>query len=160
MSILFTADTHFGHANIIKYCKRPFTSADEMDEALVAAWNDKVKPEDTVYHLGDVTFKKLEMVSRLNGTKILIRGNHDRGFTSTKLNLAGFSAVFCKPEVFEIEGTRILMMHAPQQVEGATASITLCGHVHDSWKHKDGYINVGVDVWNWSPVTLEEILRG
>ena len=73
--IYFTSDTHFGHANIIKYCKRPFANVDEMNIALVAAWNAKVKPEDTVYHLGDVTFKRLDMVPLLNGTKILIRGN-------------------------------------------------------------------------------------
>ncbi len=71
MAIFFTADTHFGHTNIIKYDNRPFASAAEMNEALVANWNCKVSPTDTVYHLGDVSIlrpeRTHEILERLNG---------------------------------------------------------------------------------------------
>ena len=79
----FTADTHFGHAAIINMCGRPFASVDKMDEELVQRWNDVVKPSDTVWHLGDFAHKANpyrvnEIFARLNGTKHLILGNHDK----------------------------------------------------------------------------------
>lgn len=80
----FTSDTHFGHQNIIRYCDRPFSNTDEMDEAIIANWNEVVAPEDTVYHLGDVALgaiaESLPKVARLNGYKICVLGNHDRPF--------------------------------------------------------------------------------
>jgi len=82
--IWFTSDTHFGHANIIKYCDRPFDDTDHMDEHIIANWNSVVAPEDTVIHLGDIALgpidKSLAKVSRLNGYKIAKLGNHDRPF--------------------------------------------------------------------------------
>lgn len=84
-SVFLTSDTHFGHANICKFTTsdgkpvRPWDNVEEMDEALVANWNAVVKPGDKVYHLGDVVISKrcLPTVGRLNGDKVLIRGNHD-----------------------------------------------------------------------------------
>lgn len=84
-SVFLTSDTHFGHTNICKFTTadgkpvRPWDNAEEMDEALVANWNAVVKPNDKVYHLGDVVINKkaLKTVGRLNGDKVLIRGNHD-----------------------------------------------------------------------------------
>lgn len=84
--IFLTSDTHFGQKSICDFLApdgvsklRPFSSAEEMDEALVKNWNETVRPCDKVYHLGDVTMshKALPILARLNGTKILIRGNHD-----------------------------------------------------------------------------------
>ena len=75
----FTSDTHFNHANIIKYSHRPFSSLDEMNETLIANWNKVIKPTDTVYFLGDFAFHRHEyFVKRLNGHKILIIGSHDK----------------------------------------------------------------------------------
>ena len=80
-NIWFTGDTHFGHANVIKHCNRPFKSADEMDETMIRNWNDRVSEHDSVYHLGDFSFSKgpktREILDRLNGHIYLIRGNHD-----------------------------------------------------------------------------------
>ena len=79
--IYFTSDTHYGHANIIKYCARPFESVDEMDEALIKAYNSVVTPNDTVYHLGDFCMggrKPEEYLCRLNGKMFLLPGNHDK----------------------------------------------------------------------------------
>lgn len=80
------SDTHFGHEKTCTVFKRadgsplrPFSSAEEMDEFMIRAWNERVKPTDKVYHLGDVVInrKALKTLARLNGDKVLIRGNHD-----------------------------------------------------------------------------------
>lgn len=79
--IFFTSDTHFGHQNILDFCKRPFNSVEEMDEALIKNWNNVVGPNDYVFHLGDFCFKGSQywdrMLNQLNGHKFLIIGNHD-----------------------------------------------------------------------------------
>ena len=85
-SVFLVSDTHFGHTGVCRFTRndgvtklRPWDSAEEMDEAMVKAWNERVKPTDKVYHLGDVVInrKALKIMSRLNGDKVLIRGNHD-----------------------------------------------------------------------------------
>jgi len=85
-AVFLVSDTHFGHAGVCRFTRndgvtklRPWTDPDEMDEAMVAAWNDRVRPNDKVYHLGDVVInrKALGIMRRLNGEKVLIRGNHD-----------------------------------------------------------------------------------
>jgi|SRR6478735_1148981 len=80
----FTSDTHFGHARIIELCDRPFKSVEHMDETLINNWNETVSPGDIVYHLGDVALGSWDrwdgILSRLNGHKILVVGNHDRIF--------------------------------------------------------------------------------
>jgi len=85
-SVFLISDTHFGHAGVCRFTRndgvtklRPWTDPDEMDEFMVRAWNERVRPNDKVYHLGDVVInrKALKIMSRLNGDKVLIRGNHD-----------------------------------------------------------------------------------
>ena len=76
----FTSDTHFGHANIIRYCNRPFDSVGHMDREMLKRWNEKVKPDDLVYFLGDFSMSEIPLktfLPKLNGTKFLIHGNHD-----------------------------------------------------------------------------------
>lgn len=80
MSVWFTSDLHFSHFNVIRYCGRPFSNAEEMNESLVSFWNSKVKEEDTIYCVGDFSLSASAVekyTSRLNGKKILILGNHD-----------------------------------------------------------------------------------
>ena len=84
-AVFLVSDTHFGHAGVCRFTRadgtklRPWDDPDEMDEAMIAAWNERVKPTDKVYHLGDVVInrKALPTLARLNGDKVLIRGNHD-----------------------------------------------------------------------------------
>jgi len=85
-SVFLVSDTHFGHAGVCRFTEadgitkiRPWTDPDEMDEEMVKRWNDRVRPADKVYHLGDVVInrKSLKTLARLNGDKVLIRGNHD-----------------------------------------------------------------------------------
>ena len=85
-AVFLTSDTHFGHTGVCRFTRndgvtklRPWDNADEMDEAMVQRWNERVRPTDKVYHLGDVVINRraLKTLSRLNGDKVLIRGNHD-----------------------------------------------------------------------------------
>lgn len=88
MNVFYTSDTHFGHKNIIDFCKRPFQDVSHMNEILIKNWNETVSPDDTVFHLGDVALGPWvewdSILSRLNGYKILIVGNHDRIFAGEK----------------------------------------------------------------------------
>jgi calcineurin-like phosphoesterase family protein len=101
--VFFTADTHFGHRNVIPYCKRPYADVEEMDAAMIQLWNETVKPDDIVYHLGDFAFgpqvRIREVISQLNGYKTLVMGNHDKK-TVGWWEDAGFHKVF-KPRYGE-----------------------------------------------------------
>ena len=85
-AVFLVSDTHFGHAGVCRFMRndgvtklRPWDNPEDMDEAMVKAWNETVRPNDKVYHLGDVVInrKAMSIMSRLNGDKVLIRGNHD-----------------------------------------------------------------------------------
>ena len=85
-SVFLVSDTHFGHMGVCRFTRndgvtklRPWDSPEEMDEAMIRAWNERVKPTDKVYHLGDVIINRraFSTLARLNGDKVLIRGNHD-----------------------------------------------------------------------------------
>ena len=154
MKFLFTADTHFNHANIIKYCNRPFFSSEHMDMELVQRWNAKVEPEDTVLHLGDFGFCDKEKnyeyyADQLNGKIIIIRGNHDGRSSSRSI---------IHTAMVRIGGQEFYCAHEP----GTLRPINLCGHVHDNWKVikiKNVFIvNVGVDVWDYEPIDVNQIL--
>ena len=154
-AIWLVSDTHFGHANIITYCSRPFTCVEDMDEAMVERWNRVVRPQDHVYHLGDVAMKadRLAIVKRLNGHKRLVRGNHDI-FKTKQYLAAGFD---------EIHGVRVLnglvMTHIP--IHPASLG-RFTGNVHGHIHNNDGgdygprYLNVSVEAIDYTPITLED----
>lgn len=154
MTIFLISDTHFGHENIIGYCGRPFASAAEMDEALVDRWNAVVRPSDHVYHLGDVAMKKphLDIVKRLNGHKRLVFGNHDI-FEAKHYLAAGFEKVM---------GMRVLdgliFTHIPIH-PGSMGRFraNVHGHVHNSESLALPYINVSVEVIDYTPVALDVV---
>lgn len=172
MKIFFTSDTHFGHANIIQYCNRPFTSIEDMNEAMIQKWNAVVGPGDTVYHLGDFSMGPKENVNlrkRLNGKVILVKGNHDK---KDEVHLAaGFDEIHRRLEI-EVDGYKLYLAHIPMHLDAgeryypADLKTTppiyydyfLCGHVHTSWKRNGKTINVGVDVSDFKPLTLSELL--
>ena len=171
MSVFFTADTHFNHARIIDYARRPFHSAGEMDEAIFANWAATVRPCDTVYHLGDVAFgpkKKVEeiveRIRALPGTKNLIPGNHDNRYPGILAN--GFDNVL--PPIFKISAAtdsgkkvRIVLCHYPLLTwDGAFHEVLqLYGHVHGRIPGTALQMDVGVDAWGFAPVRLENLLR-
>lgn len=159
----FTSDTHFGHKNVIEYCKRPFATVEEMDEELIRRWNAVVGENDQVFHLGDFAFcgkmRAREIMNHLTGTKFLVRGNHDHWTNAKYLDL-GFSSVYQFTELawngwklshFPYRGQEADDRKFEQQLED-TGGWLLCGHVHTAWKQKGRMINIGVDQWNFTPV--------
>jgi calcineurin-like phosphoesterase family protein len=171
----FTADLHFGHKNVIPYCERPFASLDEMESELMRRWNAIVAPWDEVFILGDFSFhgstKTAEILSRLHGLKILVRGNHDDVKSDEKAKRLGFFQMVPGGRVI-IEGREFAVSHYPYLGEGDSTEVErftsrrlsdqgnwlLHGHVHREWKVKKRMINVGVDMWDYAPVSEGEIL--
>ena len=154
--IYFIADTHFYHENIIKYCNRPLKNSKQMNEYIVNKWNSVVTKDDIVYHLGDVglgsTDELKELVGRLNGTKILIRGNHDykRGLNGWKE--VGFNEVYKKRLVL----SNLILTHEPIEVE--ENYINVFGHIHnkllDERFNKNNHICVSCDVIDYTPIKI------
>lgn len=114
-NIWFTSDPHFGHAKCIEYCSRPYKSADEMDEKLIANWNRVVQPQDTVIVVGDFFMyhkkaKLKEILTRLHGKKILVRGNHD--MSQSEMHTVGFDLV-CDSMTMQMAGETVNISHYP-----------------------------------------------
>lgn len=161
--LFFTSDTHFFHSNIIKYCNRPFSNVEKMNQKIIENWNNRVQEKDVVFHLGDIGFKNktLEIISHLAGTKFLCRGNHDRSFSEKKLLDSGFQGVYKKPilihHVTPYSIIPIFCMHSPVILR--KNSINLCGHIHDEWKSREeGVLNVGVDVRDFTPISVTDLV--
>lgn len=197
MKTFFTADLHLGHANIIKYCGRTLFMTPEdlqiyntvknesqekqkkvkfsnktlenMNKEIIRRWNERVKPEDIVYHIGDFCFRSANLrgnglkvkadywEKHLNGKIIFLMGTHDKNNgLKTKIHRIAI----------RINKHLINLTHAPINAD-VNYEINLTGHVHNNWEIKrikigcsfTDCINVGVDVWNFYPVTFEEIMR-
>jgi calcineurin-like phosphoesterase family protein len=126
INTFFTADTHFGHKNVIAYCNRPYKNVEEMDADLIKRWNETVADHDVIYHLGDFAFhpkdSTAEIIEQLNGHKILLKGNHDKRTVTFYLN-AGFAEVHKLPygasvpfwirDIFGVESIGFEMAHFP-----------------------------------------------
>lgn len=167
-AVFFSSDHHFAHANIIRYCNRPFESVQAMNREMIRRWNDVVEHRDVVYHLGDFAMGDSAhwhtFCKKLNGRKILVRGNHDKGVE--RMLQVGFNEVH-ENIVCEIDGARVWMNHYPffsnderdlrRPEPPSEYDIALCGHIHEKWKLLRGCVNVGVDVWDFRPITLDDI---
>jgi len=157
----FTSDTHFFHFNIISYSKRPFKDVEEMNEKMIEIWNSIVGQDDVIYHLGDFCMGIKEentpkILKRLNGYKILIRGNHD--MKPDKMIAAGFNEVHEKLFIETYKGPVFLCHYpTPNGHWSEQAEYHFCGHIHEMWKKKEKMINVGVDVWDFCPKTAQEL---
>jgi len=157
----FTADLHLGHKEVINFCKRPFRSVEGMDKALILRWNSRVNPEDTVFHIGDFSLTNREKITnylkQLNGSKILIRGSHDKR-SNLKTIIESLQIKF--------GGKYINLVHDPQ-FANSLYRFNFVGHIHCHWKFKQmtfalsmtNLVNVGVDCWNYMPVSFEEIMK-
>jgi calcineurin-like phosphoesterase family protein len=161
LAVYFTSDTHFGDPRVLRIDKRPFGSVAEHDEALVARWNEAVAPEDEVWHLGDfalhVTPQRIaDLLSRLHGRKHLITGNNDGKAT---LAAPGWASIQPYAEV-EVDGTRLVLCHYAFRTwkNMGKGWIDLHGHSHGRLKPQTRQYDVGVDAWDYRPVTLDTIL--
>ena len=174
MKILYTADPHCGHANIIRMCQRPFSCVDEMDAALIANWNGAVHKDDVVYIIGDFCFRNDKSpawyLSQLNGHKILVRGNHDKWIENNVAAANMFEEITNLTNVYDqsFGGHHISICHYPLMTwPGKKESYMVFGHIHndtsmDFWpyiKTHERLLNAGVDINNFTPVTLEQLIQ-
>lgn len=166
--IFFTADHHFGHENIIKFCNRPFENAKEMDEILIQKWNEKIKPNDTVYHLGDValTYKEnlATILDKLNGKIHLIVGNHEGAALQNKNKFVWvkeYHELKVKDPDCANGVQRIMLFHyAMRTWRGAgRGNWHLYGHSHGNLADDPNALafDVGVDCHNFYPLSYEEV---
>ncbi len=159
--IFLIADTHFGHENIIKYENRPFDDLKDMDEVMIKKWNSVVGKDDIVYHLGDVSFYNKEktkaIISRLNGKKILIKGNHDKDSNQWWRDV-GFFEVSEYPIILN---EWVILQHTPPTyINEAMPYYYIYGHVHNTEMYQTitkTSACVCVERWDYTPVDIEEI---
>lgn len=172
----FTSDLHFGHKNIIEFCKRPWPDVDAMNRGIIDRWNRTVSLVDDVFCLGDMFFcgstKAKGYMSKLNGRKYLIQGNHDWGkVKAERANEFGFEWVQRYQHCIRIGNEDVVLCHFPYDGDHTNdmrflelrppdnGQWLLHGHVHCEWQVKERQINVGVDVWDFSPVPEWKILE-
>lgn len=169
-NIWFISDLHLSHANILRFCSRPFDTIREHDEALVTNWNSVVSHTDSVYILGDIGMCSegyvLSILNRLNGKLYLIKGNHDKVVKKEKV-AARFEWI---KEYYElpIQGlpeinSKIVLCHYPFESwnKSCHGSYHLHGHVHSRFDERNKTKlrhDVGVDSNNYTPVSLRQII--
>ena len=183
MKTFFTSDQHFGHYNIINFDRRPFKSTENMDAELIRRWNAKVDKDDRIYILGDLIWKCDDvsgLLARLNGTKTLIKGNHDHRWLGDPNIKKLLSAIkdYDDIKVTLASGVvkRCILSHYPIHFYNGHyhGSVMLYGHVHQTkecklvreyakWLAEHGcpveMYNVGCMCFDYEPVTLDEILE-
>jgi calcineurin-like phosphoesterase family protein len=162
-NIFLISDTHFGHAGILNFKRadgspvRAFSCVEEMDDHMIKRWNSVVRPGDKVYHLGDVAMqdKYIKKIQYCNGEKRLIRGNHDTCKTKEYLKYFG-----------EVYATRVLaglcLSHIPiHPLSMGRYRANVHGHIHNPVRNEYGplYHNVSVEVIDYTPVALEDLLK-
>jgi len=157
----FTADTHFGHTAIIEYCKRPFKNSDEMDHKLIKNINKCVSEIDELFILGDLTLRTAShkgyiksILNKIRCPRIhLILGNHDslKPFDYIELGICTVHTHL------HLESEDLFLCHDPAVACVLKNKTWLCGHVHDLFLQAKNVINVGVDVHDYYPISLDDV---
>lgn len=159
-NIFVISDLHFGHANIIRYCSRPFLYSDveEMNTVLINNWNSLIAPQTKIFYVGDLRYGKGSLDAghyrkQLNGRITFIEGNHDDRQLETK-----------KSMMFEYDGIRFLLVHDPSDAPRSFDGWVIHGHYHNNdlgnfpfMNFIDRRINVSAEVIGYSPVSMQEI---
>ena len=156
--IFLTSDEHYNHRNIIPYCDRPFKSIHDMHKAIIANNNKVVRDNDVVIHIGDCILYGFplrfeELVKSLTGTHVFLKGNHDRKFQM-------------KSMILKSHGLELFLTHKPPETNPYGFQICLAGHHHEKYRAliqgdldtkeiKYMVINVGVDAWDFQPISLD-----
>lgn len=173
-AVFLVSDTHFGHTGVCKFTRndgvtklRPWDNADEMDEEMIKRWNETVRPNDKVYHLGDVVInrKALKTLGRLNGDKVLIRGNHDI-FRDDE-----YRQYFRELRAYHVMNGMILS-HIPIHVDSlGRFGTNIHGHLHanrvmylPTWRIDDTRIDpryhcVCVEQTDFRPILFEDVIK-
>ena len=165
-AVFLVSDTHFGHAGVCRFLRddgtklRPWDSPEEMDEYMVEAWNKKVRPNDKVYHLGDVVINRraLKILALLNGDKVLIRGNHDI-FRDTE-----YRNYFREIRAYHVMNGMILS-HIPIHSDSlGRFGTNIHGHLHSNRVMKDGVVDtryhcVCVEQTDFAPILFEDVIK-
>lgn len=172
--IYFISDTHFSHQNILKFKSSDdklirgsmFSSIEDHDETIIKNWNDMVKPQDKIYHLGDVFFGSQERFNsihrRLNGQKRLLPGNHDPiKFLSGK-NPLNSQHYFQKIQLWRLfKDHNFIATHVPVHETTFRTSVdyNVHGHVHENSLESINYINISLENTNYKPVHIDELIK-
>lgn len=165
----FTSDHHFHHANILTFKDeegapiRPgFTSLNHMNEYMVEKWNSVIKPQDKVYHLGDIlmgsSIESFRILERLNGRKVLIKGNHD----TAKIHRYTEHFTDIRSEIHKktSDGDKIIFTHRPILLGEGTDNIwNVHGHLHQRELADNQYLNICVEHWDYTPIEWNEIVE-
>jgi len=166
-AVFLVSDTHFGHAGVCRFMRndgvtklRPWDDPEEMDEEMIRRWNETVRPKDKVYHLGDVVINRraLKTLARLNGDKVLIRGNHDI-FRDDE-----YRQYFRELRAYHVMNGMILS-HIPIHEESlARFGTNIHGHLHANRVMKDNAVDVRyhcvcVEQTDFSPILFEDVIK-
>jgi calcineurin-like phosphoesterase family protein len=161
-NVFLVSDTHFGHAGVCKFLRadgvtklRPWDSPEEMDEEMVKRWNETVRPNDKVYHLGDVVInrKALNILRRLNGDKVLIKGNHDifrlEDYTPHFRDIRGYHVM-----------NNMILSHIPVHPDSkGRFAANIHGHLHANVVGDPWYHCVCVEQTDFRPISFEEVKK-
>ena len=160
MALLFTSDHHFGHGGARGLFRRPFATTAEMDAAMAARWNEVVGADDEVWYLGDLAVRRSAarmgaLLDSLAGTKHLIVGNNDGPATTS---LSQWASVQHYAEL-EVDGSWLILCHYPLRTWNriGRGAINLHGHSHGRLAPLPRQVDVGVDCWDFRPITLAQI---
>lgn len=164
MTIWFTSDTHYGHRRVIEYAGRPFTDVDMMNNEMIRRWDERVKPGDLVYHLGDFALCEAgtatTIAKSLRGQKYIVWGNHDKGLRKDAKFVGQWIWNRDLTQI-EVEGQKIILCHYAMKTwnQMHRGSWQLYGHSHGSLPDDPAslQLDVGVDCWDYAPVSFEQI---
>lgn len=156
MKVWFTSDTHFGHANIIRYCNRPFSSVQEMDDGIISNFNSVISEDDTVFHLGDFCFGNASYyLKKLKGNFTFIKGNHDKA-------LDGFSNVYNGFYECKVNNKSFTLCHYAMKIWNKShfGYYHLYGHSHGTLPDDPNSLSfdVGVDTNNFYPYSFDQVV--
>lgn len=158
-SIWFTADTHFGHCNILQYCQRPFKDHEHMTEGIIERFNEVLRPGDVLWHLGDITHSTLlfdQCLGRLNTKEIhLILGNHDKEKQCRQWRFRSIQDL----RVLHLDGHAVTLSHYAMRVwpHSHRGGFQLYGHSHGMLPGQGRQMDVGVDTNGFYPYAWETV---